>query len=552
MQGRQFGIGEHELGLFAAIQVDDPLGIVYHIAGTLQFRYHISTHRELGEVDGPVLRGGVLLRSPGAVHRLDSEAGVGDGLGEVGAVHLDEVDAGQAVIEEHQILDAVPGLQFHLLGGGIQHMAVSARIPFLHPVGTGLTVGEEDLSKLVRLEDAQALGVPEYLKGHIGHEFHAAPLILGDPQAGQLLVDDGGGGFVPGHDRYGLHCVCLRDPSLNTCQFPDLPAAGGQLVKDDDAIPGLARPGFSGLNVFDLDGNTGEGVAGVAPLLHPQGAIGSISEGQGGGFVIFHIRVLGALLREQVIPGRNLLGHSVVALKGQRDYHGPVWAGRERANLASLWIVHREHRALQWDFCALLQLYDFQRGLIRVGVLTVIIVADSSHIQPYIVIQVADIILQVAVLILLLADGIHSGILCHGGRQCKLDAAALVLDGFCGVQHLKLSRIAVPSSFRGNSGHILVVHVDDPGAIGNGGGVLKGNRNVVIVDPCLTPNCKYLLIVVLTINSDRIGHGMVRGSRHFGCEHIVVGGAALVDVLGSSQDAVANVQFRTGKARGHL
>lgn len=140
METGQLGIGEHELRLLIPVQVDDALSVIHHIAGALQFRYHISTHGELGQVDGPVLRSGVFLRPPGAVYRLDAEAGVGDGLGEVGAVHLDEVDAGQAVIEENQVLDAVPGLQLHFLGGGIQHMVVSAGVPFLHAVSTGFTV----------------------------------------------------------------------------------------------------------------------------------------------------------------------------------------------------------------------------------------------------------------------------------------------------------------------------------------------------------------------------------------------------------------------------
>ena len=81
------------MGLFAAVQVDDALGVVHHIAGALQLRHDISAHGELGQVDGPILRSGVLLRPPGAVYRLDAEAGVGDGLGQVGAVHLYQMDA---------------------------------------------------------------------------------------------------------------------------------------------------------------------------------------------------------------------------------------------------------------------------------------------------------------------------------------------------------------------------------------------------------------------------------------------------------------------------
>ena len=358
MQRGQLGIGEHKLGLVTAVQVDDPLGIVYHIAGALQFRYYISAHGELGEVDGPVLGSGVLLRPEAAIHCLKTESGVGDRLGEVGTVYLDKMDAGQAVIEEHQVFDAISGLQLHLLGSGIQHMAVSACIPFLYPVGAGLAVGEEDLAKLVRLKDAQAFGVPENLEGDIGHELHAASLIFGNPQAGQFLVDNRGGGFLPGHDRHGLHRVRVRDPTLNASQFPDLPAAGGQLIEDDYAIIGLACPGLASLDVLNLDGDAGESVTGVTPLLHPQGTIGGIPERQSGGLVILHIRVLGALLREQVIPGRNLLGYGIVALKGQGDYHGSVRAGGEGAYLASLRVIDGEYSPFQRELGPFLQLYN--------------------------------------------------------------------------------------------------------------------------------------------------------------------------------------------------
>ena len=90
METGQLAIGEHELRLFAAIQMDDALGVVDHIARTIQFSHDIGgIGGELGEVDGPILRGSVFLRPPGTVHRLKAELRVGDGLGEVGAVHLD-------------------------------------------------------------------------------------------------------------------------------------------------------------------------------------------------------------------------------------------------------------------------------------------------------------------------------------------------------------------------------------------------------------------------------------------------------------------------------
>ena len=45
---------------------------------------------------------------------------------------------------------------------------------------------------------------------------------------------------------------------------------------------------------------------------------------------------------------------------------------------------------------------------------------------------------------------------------------------------------------------------------------------------------------------------MVRGSCHFGCEHIVVGGAALINVLGGGQDAISSIQLLSGEAGGDL
>ena len=71
---------------------------------------------------------------------------------------------GRRSLKENQVLDPVPGLQLHLLGGGVQYMAVPAGVPFLGPVGPRLAVSEQNLTELVRLEDAQALGVPENLE----------------------------------------------------------------------------------------------------------------------------------------------------------------------------------------------------------------------------------------------------------------------------------------------------------------------------------------------------------------------------------------------------
>ena len=367
--------------LLAAVQVDDALGVVHDIAGALQFRHDVGgIGGELAQVDGPVLGSGVLLRPPGAVHRLDTEAGVGDGLGEVGAVHLDEMDAGQAVIEENQLFDTVPGLQLHFLGGGVQHMAVPACVPFLGPVGAGRAVCQQDLAELVRLEDTQALGVPENLKGDIGHEGHGPTLIFRDPQSRQLLVDYGGAGFFSGCHGHRLHRVRVRDPALDTGRLPDLPAARGQLVKERHTDAGLFGPGLPGLNMLDLDGDAGEGVAGVAHFLDADGAIGGIGKGHSGNLVILHIGVLGGLLREQVIPGRDLLRHGIMALQGQGDQDRPLRPGGVRAHLAALRVIHREHSPFQRNLGPFLQLHDLQGRLIRCGFSAVGVAADGGQV----------------------------------------------------------------------------------------------------------------------------------------------------------------------------
>ena len=461
------------------------------------------------------------------------------------------MDTGQAIIVKYPFHNAHTRGQLHILGGGVYNVFIVSRVSFLDPIAALGLVHQENFALFIGTEDAQGNIIPEDLKGHIRHKFHRFSVILDDPQAWEFFIDDSRGRFLARYHIDRLNGIGHSLPALDSCQLTHFPCARLQLVEGDGPSGGgLSAPGLAALQVLDLDGYTGKQIAGITLFFHAQGAIGCVPEGQGRYFVVLHIRVLGTLVREKMIPGRNLLCHRIVALKSQGDHHGPVRPSGERTNLAALGVIDGEHSPLQGDFCAFLQLYDFQRGLVRVGVLAVVIIADSRHIQLHIVVQITDIILQFTILVFLLADGIHSSILCHRCRQCELDAAALVLNGFRRVQHLELSAIPITSPFCRNSSHILVVHIDDPGSVWNGGGVLEGNRNVVIVDPCLTPSRKYLLIVVLTLDADRIGHRMVRGSCHFGCEHIVVGGAALINVLGGGQDAISSIQLLSGEAGG--
>ena len=257
------------------------------------------------------------------------------------------MDARQAVIEENQLFDAVSSLQFHLLGRGIQHMAVPAGVPFLGPVSGGLAVREEDLAELIRLKDAQTLSVPEDLKGDVGHRLHGAALILDDPQAGQLLVDDGGITGLACHHGDGLDGIGVRDPAGDACQFPYLPSAGLELIENCHAADlGLGGLDLAAFNVLDLHGDAVERVPGVTQLLNTQRAVGSVGKGHSGDFVILHIGVLGTFLREQMKSRRYLLGHGIVALQGQRDDDRPIRAGGEGTHLAAFRVVHGEHSAL--------------------------------------------------------------------------------------------------------------------------------------------------------------------------------------------------------------
>ena len=67
--------------------------------------------------------------------------------------------------------------------------------------------------------------------------------------------------------------VSAIQPSIPAVSLTSQPP-GGQFIEHHHAVAGLFGPGLPGLNVLDLNGDAGEGVAGVAPFFHPQGAIG--------------------------------------------------------------------------------------------------------------------------------------------------------------------------------------------------------------------------------------------------------------------------------------
>ena len=147
-------VRKNELSIFIWLQLDNTLGLVDDVAITGLFSYHIRARREHGEVDFSVLVSPELLGAVGALHGFDLKDCVGDHLGGVIGIHLHQPQTGFDIIEEHQFLDAVAGVQLHLLGGGVQDVALVPGVHLKCPVRARLHIGEQDLTELVRLEIA--------------------------------------------------------------------------------------------------------------------------------------------------------------------------------------------------------------------------------------------------------------------------------------------------------------------------------------------------------------------------------------------------------------
>ena len=553
VQGGFHRVGEHEPGRLVGLQLDDPLGLVDDVAGAFQLGDHIGPGGQLGQVDLSVLVGGELRRAPGTVHRLNAEPGVGDHLGRVGAVHLDQPDSGLLVVEEVQLLDAVPGLQLDLLGGGVQHMAAVPGVHLLHPVGARLAVRQGDLAQGVRLIVPQQLPVPPDSERDAGHGFMALPVILNDFQAGQGLILDGVLHTVPGDNGGGIG-LGITLPALRGGKLHDFVCPRLQLRECIGAAGvGGAGIGRAALNMFDLDAGPVQLIAGVRVYLdHPQLTIGLVPECDLGRLTVADGHLLGVLLREQVIPAGDFLRHGIEAAEGQGDQDFTLGVGGERADGLPVRAGHGEDGALQGDFRSRLQFDNFQSGIRGIILRAVGVIADGGHVQLHIVVQVADIVLQIAILVFLPADGVHGGVLCHGRGEGELDAPGLARHALQGIENFELAGVAVAGRLGSDGGDLVVVHVHDFRALRHLRGVGKGHGHIVVIYPGLTPNGKDLLFVLLPVDGHGIGGGLIRRYGHAGVQHVVVGGAPLVDVLGGGQDAVANVQLAPGQARGYF
>ena len=84
-------IGENELGVFIGLQINDTLGLVDHIAIAGFFGHYIGAGGEHGKVDLSIFVRPELLGAIGPLHRFDLEYSVGDYLGGIVGIHLDEL-----------------------------------------------------------------------------------------------------------------------------------------------------------------------------------------------------------------------------------------------------------------------------------------------------------------------------------------------------------------------------------------------------------------------------------------------------------------------------
>ena len=253
-----------------------------------------------------------------------------------------------------------------------------------------------------------------------------------------------------------------------------------------------------------------------------------------------------------MIPAWDFLCHGIEAAKGQGEQDLSLGVGGERADRLPVRASHGEDGTLQGRLRPSLQFHDPQSRIRGVLVRAVRVTADGGHVQLHIVVQVADVILEIAVSVLLLADGIHGGILGHGGGEGDLDAPGLPLHALHGVENLELAGVAVIGGLSGDGSDLVVVHVHDPRALRHLRGVGEVHGHIVVIYPGLTPDSEHLLLVLLPVDGDGVGSGFVRRDGHARVQHIVVGGAPLVDVLGRGQNPLGPIQFQAGEAGGHL
>ena len=133
------GVGEHELGIFVTVNLDDTSGVINQVAIRRgQLRHLVGTRLQIGQVDLAICVGGVLL-GEGTADKLNTEPRVGQRL-QGGAVQLYKMDTRLLIIEEDQLQNAIGAFQLNLLRCGIDDVR-GVGSDFLYKVGAGFQIG---------------------------------------------------------------------------------------------------------------------------------------------------------------------------------------------------------------------------------------------------------------------------------------------------------------------------------------------------------------------------------------------------------------------------
>ena len=367
VQRRLDGVCEHKLHILVAVQLDDALGLVDEVPRALQLRDHIRAHRQFAQVDFAVLVRDELLGAVVSGHGPDAELGVGNPLGRVRRIDLDKVNPRLFGVEKYQGLDAVSSMKLHLLGHPIQEVLIVCG-HLLDHISPGLEVCQQNFTQLACAVVAQDLAVLPDAEGDAGEDLVVAAVVLLDAQAGELLVGEGDGGHLPGHDIHRLDGFCIRFPALDAGNLANLISAGNQLGKLHRAAgfrgAGVGPPA---LDVLDLHDNARQPFAGVAVLLHAKFAEGVVVKGQGGGLPLLHGHILSGIPAEKVEFRRNALIDRVVAGNQVGDGNHSVHRGEHPDSIA-VGADHLKNRAVQQCQGAGLPLDDGQiSGRCRCG-----------------------------------------------------------------------------------------------------------------------------------------------------------------------------------------
>ena len=349
--------------------MDDSLGLVNDVAGALQLSDHIGPRLQLGQVNFAVLVSGELRRAPRTVYRLDAEPGVGDHLGRVGAVHLDQPDTGLLVVKEVELLNTVSGLQFNFLRGGIHQMPTVSGVHLLNEVGARLTIDEEDFTQGIRLVVAQELSIPPDTEGDTGHGLMAQAVVFDDSQAGQGLIFQSIGNTFPSHHSSGVD-LRITLPPLRSGQFLDFVGPRLQLRKRiRAACSGYAGIGGSAFDVLNLYlGSSQAGPGGTVDLFNSKISVGFIFKGNLGHLAILHRDLLNRFPIQQVIRRGHPLVDGIVAHLSQWDGNGPRFRGGVDTDGIAVWTHHLKGGSSKGDGGTGLILGNLERSLFRVRV----------------------------------------------------------------------------------------------------------------------------------------------------------------------------------------